>query len=76
MTFFMTQCGQNQGLWRHFSDKMSLGLGGVFQLMKMVTHQRSHARLIGARSPAIKASLDVMRAGGQHASGCLAELVR
>ncbi len=30
------QSGQNQGLWSQNGDTMSLGLGGVFQLMKEV----------------------------------------
>ncbi len=32
-----TRFGQNQGLWRHFSDTMFPGLGGVFQFLQELT---------------------------------------
>ena len=37
LTFFRTRYRQNQHLWRHFGDKMSLENCGVFQFMKEVT---------------------------------------
>ena len=39
-TFSRSRFGQNQGLWRHFTDRMSLCLHGVFRLMKRVTFRR------------------------------------
>ncbi len=36
MTSVRLEFGQNQGLWRHFGDTLSPGLGGVFQLLEEV----------------------------------------
>jgi len=36
---------KNQYLWRHFSDKMSFGIDGIFSLTIMVTFRRIPAFL-------------------------------
>ncbi len=40
LTFIRTRYRQNQRLWRHFGDKMSLENRGVFQLLNEVTLRR------------------------------------
>ncbi len=40
VTFSRARFGQNQHLWRHFSDKMSLENQGVFRLLREVIYRR------------------------------------